>query len=377
MKILLISTNADESGAPRHVETIVNGLESEFQFILIFGESGPVSDRLKIRGHIVHVISEMRTAINPIRDLVALFRITKLVLKYQPDLVHCHSAKAGMLGRISSFLSGKKWLYTVHGWGWRGMSTFTKNLVIFIEAILSKLPRGFYIFVARDVMNEALHVLKIQPRKGVVVYNGVAAVDADRPSTSYPLIVMMPARVSSAKDHQSLISAFELINDKDKRLLLCGAGTDTPEFIEFAKSLAPNTFEFMSFLGQRSDIRNVYADSHIIALISNFEALPLSIIEAMSCSRAVVATNVGGIPELITNGVNGLLVRPKCVSDIVEAIKRFSDERVRIVIGDQAKITYDELFTENVMLMSIAKIYRSLLLDEKNESYESRVSYWW
>lgn len=362
MKILIISTNADEAGAPRHVEAIVNGLESDFQFLLIFGESGPVSDRLKLRGHTVHIVSEMRTTINPIRDLVALFRITKLILKYQPDLVHCHSAKAGMLGRISSFLSGKKWLYTVHGWGWRGMPTLTKKLIIFIEAILSKLPRGFYIFVARDVMNEASNVLKIKPQKGVVIYNGVSAVNAARPSANGPLIVMMPARVSSAKDHQSLISAFELVNSKDMRLLLCGAGTDTPEFIEFAKSLAPNAFEFISFLGQRSDIQSVYADSHVIALISNFEALPLSIIEAMSCSRAVVATNIGGIPELITNGVNGLLVRPKCVSDIAEAIKRYSDERVRIVIGDQAKITYDELFMENTMLVSIAKTYRSLFL---------------
>jgi glycosyltransferase involved in cell wall biosynthesis len=363
MKILVISTNADEAGAPRHVETVVNGLESEFDFVLIFGEKGPVSDRLKLRGHVVHIISEMRTAINPIRDLIALYKITKIIIKYKPDLVHCHSAKAGMLGRISSFLVGRKWLYTVHGWGWRGVSNFTKKLVIFIEIVLSKLPHGFYIFVARDVMNEAFHVLKIQRQNGTVVYNGVAAVNADRPSAKSPLIIMMPARVSSAKDHQSLISAFELLNDRDMRLLLCGAGTDTPEFIESTKSIAANTFDLISFLGQRSDIRNVYADSHIILLVSNCDALPLSIIEAMSCSRAVIATNVGGIPELITDGANGFLVRPKCVSDIVQAIKRCKDERLRVAIGDQAKIAYEELFTESVMLKSISKIYRTLVSD--------------
>lgn len=360
MKILLISTNADEAGAPRHVEAIVNGLENDFQFILIFGESGPVSDRMKIRGHVVHIISEMRTAINPIQDFIAFFKIIRLIQKYQPDLVHCHSAKAGMLGRISSFFCGKKWLYTVHGWGWRGMPKLTRKLIIFMEAILSKIPRGFYIFVARDVMREALFTLKIQPQSGVVIYNGVAAIDASRPSNDVPLVIMMPARVSSAKDHESLIAAFESINDKGMRLSLCGAGTDAPEFITFARLLAPNTFGYISFLGQRSDIRNVYADSHIIALISNFEALPLTVIEAMSCSRAVIASSVGGIPELISHGANGLLVRPRCVDDIVEAIKTYRDERVRLVIGDQAKITYHERFTENAMLASVAEIYRSL-----------------
>jgi glycosyltransferase involved in cell wall biosynthesis len=360
MKILIISTNADEAGAPRHVEAIVNGLESQFKFILVFGEDGPVSERLMHRGHIVYIIKEMRTAINPIKDLVALFRVAKLIHKYRPEIVHCHSAKAGMLGRISAFLYGKKWLYTVHGWGWRGVSNFTKRLVILIETILSKLPYGFYIFVAQDVMNDAINVLKMKDDKGVVVYNGVSFIDAELPSSDNTLVIMMPARVSSAKDHQSLISAFESINDCNMRLLLCGTGTDTSEFIEFTRALAPNTYESISFLGQRSDMRNIYAQSHIVALISNFEALPLSIIEAMSCSRAVIATNVGGIPELITSGTNGILVRPNCVGDIVEALKRCRDERVRVDLGNQAKIAYGERFTEESMLMSIAHTYRSL-----------------
>ena len=219
MKILIISTNADEAGAPRHVEAVVNGLSSDFQFILVFGEKGPVSDRLERSGHIVHVVKQMRTAINPIKDLLAFVKIIKIILEYQPDIVHCHSAKAGMLGRLSAFFCGKKWLYTVHGWGWRGVSKFTKRVIIFIEYFLSIIPRGFYIFVAQDVMRDALNVLKINPRRGVVVYNGVSSVDVDFPLNSATLNVMMAARVSTAKDHKSLISAFENINDGNMRLL--------------------------------------------------------------------------------------------------------------------------------------------------------------
>jgi glycosyltransferase involved in cell wall biosynthesis len=360
MKILIISTNADEAGAPRHVESIVNGLRSEFQFNLIFGEDGPVSDRLKRGGCIVHVIKEMRTAINPANDLIAFIKIAKLIRAYQPDIVHCHSAKAGMLGRICAFLYRKKWLYTVHGWGWRGVTTFTKRLVIFIEKILSKLPRGFYIFVAQDVQNDALKVLKINPQQGVVIYNGVLSIDAALSDTKNSLVVMMPARVCSAKDQLSLILALESLNDSNVRLVLCGTGTDSPKFVELATKLAPNTHKFISFLGQRSDMPNIYSQCHVVALISNFEALPLSIIEAMSCSRAVIATSVGGIPELIKTGENGILVRPKSVSDIVEALKMCKDENVRLNLGKKARKTYDIKFAEKLMLTSVANTYHSL-----------------
>lgn len=365
MKIFIISTNADEAGAPRHVEAVVNGLKSKFHFILVFGEDGPVSARLKSNGHIVYVISEMRTAISPIRDLVALIKITKLVFLHQPDIIHCHSSKAGMLGRLSAFLCGKKWLYTVHGWGWRGVSTITKNLVILSEIILSKLPRGLFIFVAKDVMRDAMSVLGLNENQGVLVYNGVSPVAAGPRKSMGSLVILMPARVSSAKDHQSLISAFEQIYGKDFKLKLCGEGTDSPEFISLAEKLAPRAIKNISFLGQRSDIYEIYSQSDIVVLISNFEALPLSIIEAMSCAKPIIATGVGGVPELITNGSNGILVRPKCIDDIVEAIMSYMDEEFRLKIGSQALVTYCERFTEKSMLNSISSVYDLLGSESK------------
>jgi glycosyltransferase involved in cell wall biosynthesis len=171
---------------------------------------------------------------------------------------------------------------------------------------------------------------------------------------------MMPARVSAAKDHQSLISAFEIVNDGNMKLVLCGAGTDTSQFIGFAKALAPSSHKYISFLGERADIQDVYSRSHIVALISNFEALPLSIIEAMSCSRAIIATNVGGVPELIASGANGILVRPNCVDDIVEALTIYRDEKIRAEFGKKAKLTYEERFTDKSMLISIARTYKTL-----------------
>ena len=356
----MISTNADEAGAPRHVESIVNGLQSDFQFVLMFGENGPVSDRLKRRGHSVHVVEEMRTSINPFKDLIAFIKLAKLIRACQPDIIHCHSAKAGMLGRLLAFTYRIQWIYTVHGWGWRGVSSFTSKIIIFVEKILSKLPRGYYIFVAQDVMKDASDILKLKTLKGAVVYNGVPPFHSAESANPTPLVVVMPARVSSAKDHKTLISAFELLNDENMRLVLCGTGTDDVGFIEFAKKLAPNNIKHIEFLGQRSDIEDIFSRAHIVTLISNFEALPLSIIEAMSCSKAIIASDVGGVPELIENGVSGVLVARGCIEDTTEALRRCRDEEVRIAFGRQANITYKQHFTDEVMTSSIFEIYRSL-----------------
>lgn len=360
LKILIISTNADEAGAPRHVETIIKGLGSNYEFIAVFGESGPVSDRLLSLGCKVYVINQMRTPINPIKDIVAFVRIVFLAFKYRPDLIHCHSAKAGMLGRVSAFILGKPWVYTVHGWGWRGLSGFKSRIIVFIERLLKHIPLGNYIFVANDVLSDGRRVVGIDLAIANVIYNGVPKIVLRAFPNVGEYTIMMPARVSSAKDHKSLIMAFELFNCINSRLVLCGAGTDAPEFIALAKQLAPTTHGRISFLGQSSSIEEIYSQCDVVALISNFEALPLSVIEAMSCGKAVIATGVGGVPELITNGVNGVLVRRGCVDDIVDAFKKFENEKVRSEIGASAQATYCARFTEDSMLQSISKIYRPL-----------------
>lgn len=361
MKIFIISTNADEAGAPKHVESIAQGLKDRFQFTLVFGERGPVSERLTQHGMKVHVIKEIRTAISPINDLIAIFKTIKLILHYKPDIIHCHSTKAGMIGRVAALFCQVPWIYTVHGWGWRGLSEIKGKSIIFIERLLKNVPYGNYIFVARKVMNDGIDTLDIDPGISKVIYNGVPKVSISFSPRKVRYTIMMPARVCSAKDHSTLISAFELLNDPDSNLLLCGTGTDTAEFISIAGRLAPKTFSQIEFLGQVSNIQDFYSQSDVFALISNFEALPLSIIEAMSCNKPIIATAVGGTPEIIISGHNGTLVKRKSIDDVLNAFKLYKDPTIRTQHGNNARLVYDSSFSDDLMLNSIANTYNSLL----------------
>lgn len=361
VKILLVSTNADEAGAPRHVESIVNGLGHLFDFIMVFGEKGPVSSRLIDRGHTVHIIDAMRNSISPFKDIVALIRVFMLVSRYDPDIIHCHSAKAGMLGRLAAMLHGKRWIYTVHGWGWRGLSKPKAAIIIIIERLLSRIRFGKYIYVAADVMKNGIEVIGLNEKIGVVIQNGTAEFNSVPPPRNAPYTIMMPARLSPAKDHKSLVMAFERLNCDNARLILCGGGTNTDNFVEKCKRLAPNRFENITFLGQSSDMAEIYSKCHVVALVSNFEALPLSLIEALSCEKAIVATNIGGIPEIITDGVDGVLVNPGAIDEICQAFHAFKDEEMRLSFGVKARDTFNRRFNQNLMLSSIGSVYKEHL----------------
>lgn len=357
MKILILSTNADEAGAPRHAEIVVNGLSYNHDFILVFGDSGPVYERSLRRGYKSYVVKEMRTSINPIKDLIALYKILKIIRMHDPDVIHCHSAKAGMLGRFCALLQNKKWVYTVHGWGWRGLSDFARWLIVGIERLLAFVPNGKYIFVAKVVVDDAIEVLKIHRKKGSLIYNGVPMIQISESRKDNFLTILMPARVSSAKDHAALLRAFEKFEEKESRLLLCGEGTNCRNFIAEARLLAPNSFSRISFLGQQSNMENIYSQCDIVALISKFEALPLSIIEGMSCGKAILATDVGGVAELIVDGQNGLLVSSNDVDQIIFGLNRLRDKAYRMKLGFAARSKYFERYTEKSMLEKIEKIY--------------------
>ena len=104
--VLILSTNSDEAGAPIHVHSIIASLHSHVDFVAIFGEDGVIADKVRSLNVTVLIVPEMRSAINIALDITAFRSISKYVEIYKPDLIHAHSSKAGMLGRIIALKYG-------------------------------------------------------------------------------------------------------------------------------------------------------------------------------------------------------------------------------------------------------------------------------
>jgi glycosyltransferase involved in cell wall biosynthesis len=360
IKVLILCTNSDEAGAPIHVETVVSALQNSVEFCAVFGEDGPVADRLRLKSIDVRVVSELRSKINPPKDFRAIMRISQIVREFRPNLIHAHSSKAGMLARIIAVRFSIACLYTVHGWGWRGLGKLSAGAVYLIEKVLSYAPKCHYAFVAEAVAKQGVEVLGLTSARGTVIYNGVQDVGFFPQANSATLTVFMPARVSSAKDHESLVRAFDLISCEAK-LILCGAGTDDPTFVEQLKKWAPKRYEAIEVLGQRSDVPVLLHTVDIFVLISKFEALPLSIIEAMSAGKAILATNVGGVSELLREGETGLLVEVDDVEGIVLGLKKLlSEASLRANLGRNARHEYLARFTCEKMAQELLNFYMRL-----------------
>lgn len=364
LRVLVLCTNSDEAGAPIHVQTLISSLKDRVLFFAVFGEEGPVAERLRIQGVSVEIVPEMRSSISLRKDFSSYLKLSHCVRKFRPDLMHVHSSKAGMLGRLLSLFHGVPCIYSVHGWGWRGLGKVSAALVYAVEKILAILvSKSHYIYVSRSVEREAQVMLGIPTQRGSVIYNGVNDVES-APQPEGPLCILMPARVTAAKDHESLVRAFEQL-DFQVELLLCGTGTDSDSFLCQVREWAPTRHHFIRHLGQRSDVAALLHRTHVFALVSNFEALPLSIIEAMSAGKAIVASDVGGIGELIDQGVNGVLVKKNDVDGIAAAFSSLQSHDVRERLGATARETFQRNFTSKIMSASILQLYLDLQLGRK------------
>lgn len=354
-KILILCTNSDKAGAPIHVLTIVSELLNKFEFYVVFGEMGPVAEELIALGVKVDVVSQMRSKLSPFNDYLAFVRISEILIRFNPAIIHAHSSKAGMIGRLLCLKHKVPCIYSVHGWGWRGLGLVKKLLVWAIEKVLSFIPETYYIFVSNSVKNEAKKYLGIKSQRSSVIHNGTQDFYL-RGENEKKINMLMLARVTRAKDHESLIKAFELC-DIDSTLTLAGYGTNNEVFINKAKQWAPNKFNSIRFLGSRDDVAYLLEAANIFLLISHFEALPISVIEAMSACRAIIATDVGGMKELVDHGITGLLVKEGDVIELAAAINLMTDVSYRKKIAKRARKKYLQQFNVETMLSKLSDYY--------------------
>lgn len=360
MKIVYVITNADLAGAPIHLESLIRAFDEKASIEAIFGEDGQILERLKGKNTKIWILPRLRSVISLKNDLVVLFQLIKLLKEISPDIVHLHSSKAAMVGRVACIAVGIPWVYTVHGWGWRGFSSIKSKLIFSAEKLLSFSSKGRYIYVSKSVESVAVGSLGVGYGRGQVIYNGVSE-SGCWPEVAGPLRILMPARVCAAKDHETLIRAFERVSVPSK-LILCGEGTDTDDFRRKITAWAPHRHVDIELLGVRSDVRALLHSINIFALISNFEALPLSIIEAMASARAVIATDVGGVSELIEPGVSGMLVSKGGTEEIAKSIEQLTDATLRNNFGIAARKRYETTFNELGMTAAVWSVYEEMLI---------------
>jgi glycosyltransferase involved in cell wall biosynthesis len=368
MKIVHVLTRGDVlGGAQSHVRELSLELRAlGHDVTVITGAPGLFTDQLRDAGiPCLHMKSLVR-ALRPHRDVAALIELWNALRKLKPDLVCAHTAKAGSLGRAAARLHHIPSVFTPHGWSMFDRTALEPNqLHCWMEQMAGRLgTRVINVCEAERDFARQYHVCS--PKRLDMVHNGIADSREVRTRAveAQPPVIVMVARFASQKDHATLLDALTTLQSLDWTLQLVGAGELQAEIVAQLKT--PGMRGRVSILPANTNVGCLLMEAQLFVLSTHFEALPISILEAMRAGLPVVATDVGGIHEAVIHERNGLLVPRADVPALRAALARLiAEPSQRVAMGAAGEQRWKENFTATTMAARTIEVYNRALANSR------------
>jgi glycosyltransferase involved in cell wall biosynthesis len=364
MKIVHVLTRGDVlGGAQSHVRELSLELRSlGHDVTVITGAPGIFTDQLRQAGIPWLPVKSLVRPVRPHRDVAALVELWCALRRLKPDLVCAHTAKAGSLARAAARLHHIPSVFTPHGWSiFDRTSLRTIPLFCWAERLSGRL--------GTRVINVCEHERVLAQQFGVcpanaleVVHNGIAEISFARlrPIDAQPPVIVMVARFAWQKDHRTLLQALSGLLCMEWRLLLVGTGELKPRID--AQVGALGLCDRVRILTPESDVNHLLMEAQIFVLSTNFEALPISILEAMRAALPVVATDVGGVAESVRHEETGLLVSRGDVPGLRDALARLiAAPALRVAMGTAGRRLWAAQFTASAMAARTIEVYKRAL----------------
>lgn len=364
MEIAYVITRADViGGASVHLLDLAVGVQNSGHNVTLYaGGAGVFIEKAKAMGLECVVLKHMQREISPWRDLLGFFELRKIFKKTKPDLIHLHSSKAGILGRLAAKSLGVPAVFTAHGWAFtEGVSSKKRKFYLAIERFMAKFSDKII------AVSEYDRQLALRSKVGnntliTTVHNGMPNIpELKRESTRNTVIkLVMVARFEVPKDHLLLINAVSQLKQSSWTLELIGDGALINQAIAYVKDLG--LAERIIFSGNCDDVATRLEQADVFLLVSNWEGLPLSILEAMRAGLPVIASDVGGVPEAVLDGHTGYLVPRGNVDKLSMSIEKILDnEELRLAFGKAGRKRFDEEFIFDSMLNKTLDIYQQII----------------
>ncbi len=338
IRVMRIIARLNIGGPSIHVSLLTAGLnDGDFESILVTGtvseDEGDMSYLADKLGVPPVFVGSLQREISLGKDWAALRELIKLLRDYKPHVVHTHTAKAGMLGRMAALLTRCPVIvHTFHGHVFSGYFGWLKtSLFIWVERVMAWWSSRILTISAG--LKDDLVSYRIAPaRKIDIVPLGLRLTDfaeaANQPGglraelgcSPDVALVGIVGRLVPIKNHDLFLTAADRVRrtTPNVEFVIVGDGEER-EHIEQAVNKLELT-DCVHFLGWRQDLPMIYADLNAVVISSNNEGTPVSLIEAMAARVPVVATKVGGIPDLLDGGRLGKLVPAKDAEALAGAI---------------------------------------------------------
>ncbi|MDD4939047.1 MAG: glycosyltransferase [Candidatus Omnitrophica bacterium] len=400
IKVLRIIARLNVGGPAIHTILLTEGLDkSRFQSLLICGSvgegEGDMSDYAARKNVTPILIPELKRQLSLRDDLTAFFKLFNIIRRERPDIIHTHTAKAGALGRLAGILYnflnlGKRrarLLHTFHGHIFEGYFDKIRTIFfIFIERSLAVFTDKI-ITVSESVKRELAGLRVCGPGKISVIPLGLELEEFFRVKEaggSACQEIGIVGRLVPVKNHRLFLDAAARViagNPEARlRFKIIGDGEMRAELEKYSEEL--DIRDSVIFTGWQKDLAAVYSGLHIVALTSLNEGTPVSLIEAMACARPVVATDAGGVRDLLGNGAGavyneagfsilerGILVRQQDAGAFASAlIIMLENAALKKKTAENAREFVKNKFLKTRLISDMEQTYSALFPAQKTRS---------
>lgn len=381
IKILRLIARLNVGGPAIHVSLLTQKLRPPaYESTLVCGtidpDEGDMQYYAEERGVHPIVIPELGRALHPLRDLITIYRVYRLIRHLKPDIVHTHTAKAGFVGRIAAWLAGVPVIvHTFHGHVFHGyFSPLLTRVFLLLERLTARISTAV-ITLSEDLRRDLAETYRIARRSKITVLPlgldlaGFAA--APRRTGQFrqqigvaegvPLVGIV-GRLVPVKNHALFLEAAARIHahQPDVRFVIVGDGELRAELEARVDALGLRSV--VTFTGWLRDLIPVYSDLDVLVISSINEGTPVSVIEALAAGCPVVTTAVGGLRDLLENGALGTLVPAgdaAALSTAIEAV--IAQPEAHLAIAQRARAIMLERYGIDRLVQDLDELYRALL----------------
>ena len=375
MKVLHIGNL--KSGIDTYVRNTVALASDDFEFVIVNGADDNSAPYMRHGKQVKTYGICMYRALNPVKDLKAVMQAVKIIRKEKPDLVHCHSAKGGVIGRFAAFLTGTKVAYTAHAFSFLSAESAKKKKIFLLLEKIAKL-NSYLLACSGSERELGIKVVGFKEKKAFAWNNAVpdslplieknpriATSELPMPKEGERYITSI-GRPSYQKNPLFMVEVAHGIHLKhpDIKFYLLGVGFYSP-MLDDMKALIhqygmDDTFYLLPWLSHEETLKYVNG-SMLYFMTSLYEGLPISVIEAMSLGKAVVASDVLGNKDCVKDGYNGYLLPLEEKVFVEKMNELIEDDEKRKQMEKNSRAYFESDFFIDNRIKALEDIYKKII----------------
>jgi glycosyltransferase involved in cell wall biosynthesis len=386
--ILYLVTQSEMGGAQKYVLDLIRAMQTDYRVVVGLGEQGNkgwLAERLRDEKTEFHFLPSLKRSIKPYRDFMAVREISQLISQVKPDILHLNSSKASVLGAFAARKLHQrnklKVIYTAHGWVFaEPLSSRKRKLYYHAEKYTAKL-KDRIICISEFDRDIAIKQSVAKEKQIALIPNGLKKVDflPRLEAREYIWQMIDPEGALSAEERKEqtligsignlypakgygyLLNAAKMLVDYglNIKLAIIGEGKERGELEDWISQLRLDNNVFL--LGQLEQASRYLKAFDIYVCSSVKEGLSYTVIEAMQAGLPIVATRVGGNPDLIQNGEEGILIEPASAEELATGVIKILNNDQRGKMGKQACQKALEQYSLDRMIDQTKKLSEVLL----------------